>query len=165
MSNGIHPSLRKNHFQVLSVSTVCTDEEVRKAYLMLAKEWHPDINKAPEAAERFKAVSEAYEALKDEVKRSHYRAELQSVIAERYERSPFQSSYSHYRTEGGQGYWSRFRGTFRFGGGVRRAGAGLLLFGAPLFGIAAVLGLIMNQNSPKLVKDSEEKIDAWYNSK
>eukprot|EP01033_Poteriospumella_lacustris_P005440 gene5440-3879_t len=66
-----------DHFQVLGVSRTCNDDEVKKAYLKLAKEWHPDVNKAPEASDKFKVISDAYDNLKDEVRRSHYRAELQ----------------------------------------------------------------------------------------
>eukprot|EP01039_Chlorochromonas_danica_P012461 gene12461-14257_t len=84
-----------DHFQVLGVSRTCNDDEVKKAYLKLAKEWHPDVNKAPEASDKFKVISDAYDNLKDEVRRSHYRAELQ------YGRTPGQygqpGQYSPYQ--------------------------------------------------------------------
>ena len=46
--------------------------EIQKAYRKLARKYHPDVNKEPEAENRFKEIGEAYEVLSDTEKRSHY---------------------------------------------------------------------------------------------
>ena len=53
----------KNYHAILGVTRSSSEEEIKKAYRKLAKEWHPDINKSPEAEEKFKEINEAYEAL------------------------------------------------------------------------------------------------------
>ena len=52
-------------FAVLGLRSGASKTDVRQAYLRLAKQWHPDSNKDPGAAAKFKAISEAYEKLKD----------------------------------------------------------------------------------------------------
>ncbi|CAJ1410049.1 unnamed protein product [Effrenium voratum] len=54
------------HYVTLELTVTASQEDVRKAYLRLAKKWHPDKNhsNAAEAAERFKQVGAAYEALR-----------------------------------------------------------------------------------------------------
>ena len=57
----------------LSVPTKATPDEIRKAYRKLALQWHPDKNPGnPEAVEKFKEISQAYEVLSDEKKREKY---------------------------------------------------------------------------------------------
>ena len=64
---------KKDYYQVLGVSNSATSSEIKKAYLKLAKQFHPDKNKGDKEAERkFKEISAAYEVLKDEQKRSAY---------------------------------------------------------------------------------------------
>jgi len=58
------------YFQILEVSAISTKEEIKKAYLRLIKQWHPDkftndSKRAHEATERSKALNMAYEILKD----------------------------------------------------------------------------------------------------
>lgn len=61
-----------DHYEVLGVSRDATDDQIKKAYRKLARELHPDINPAPEAQERFKAVTHAYEVLSDASARQNY---------------------------------------------------------------------------------------------
>src|SRR4051812_31067678 len=49
-----------------------SEEDIRRAYRRLARQYHPDVNRTPDAEDRFKAVSEAYEVLRDPEKRSRY---------------------------------------------------------------------------------------------
>ncbi len=60
----------KDYHRILGVDRDASKVEVRKAYLELAKQCHPDVNKSPEAVDKFKAVSEAFEILSDDSKRA-----------------------------------------------------------------------------------------------
>jgi molecular chaperone DnaJ len=59
-------------YQILGVARTATQEEIRKAYRSLARQLHPDVNDDPEAGERFKEVTAAYEILSDPQKRRQY---------------------------------------------------------------------------------------------
>jgi len=62
----------KDYYKTLGVSRGSTQDEIKKAYFKLAKEYHPDVNKAPEAKEKFASINDAYETLGDEGKRRVY---------------------------------------------------------------------------------------------
>src|SRR5258708_12458072 len=65
-------STKRDYYEVLSVSRGCSDDDIKKAYRRLAMQFHPDRNNAPEATERFKEATEAYQVLSDAEKRSAY---------------------------------------------------------------------------------------------
>lgn len=65
--------MAKDFYQVLGVPDSATPAEVKKAYRRLAKQYHPDANpNNPQAADRFKEISEAHGVLSDTDKRKHY---------------------------------------------------------------------------------------------
>ena len=54
-------ALNKCPYETLGVSRRASDDEIKKQYKRLAKEWHPDRNESPSAAERFMQIQEAYD--------------------------------------------------------------------------------------------------------
>lgn len=63
---------RVEHYAVLGVDRNASQDDVRSAYRKLARQYHPDVNAAPDAAHRFKEVTEAYEVLSDPQRRQRY---------------------------------------------------------------------------------------------
>lgn len=62
----------KDYYAVLGVEPTAGDAEIKTAYRRLARKYHPDVSKEPGAEDQFKAVNEAYEALRDPQKRAAY---------------------------------------------------------------------------------------------
>ncbi len=62
----------RDYYEILGVSRTATQEEIQRAYRKLARKYHPDVNKAANAEDKFKELNEAYEVLKDPDKRSKY---------------------------------------------------------------------------------------------
>ena len=63
----------KDYYKILGVKENASEEEIKRAFHKLARKYHPDANpNNPQAAERFKGISEAYEVLSNKKKRAHY---------------------------------------------------------------------------------------------
>lgn len=62
----------KDYYRIMGVGREASQEEIKRAYRKLARKYHPDISKEPDAERRFKEVGEAYEVLKDPEKRAAY---------------------------------------------------------------------------------------------
>lgn len=62
----------KDYYEILGVEAGAGDAEIKTAYRRLARKYHPDVSKEAGAEEKFKAVNEAYEALRDPQKRAAY---------------------------------------------------------------------------------------------
>ncbi len=64
--------MSKSLYETLGVDSSASEEEIKKAYRKLARKYHPDINKSPEAEDKFKEINAAYEILSDQKKRTQY---------------------------------------------------------------------------------------------
>lgn len=62
----------RDFYDILGVKRGATADEIKRAYRKLARQLHPDVNKAPDAAARFAEVQEAYDVLSDEERRKQY---------------------------------------------------------------------------------------------
>ncbi|MBS7020690.1 MAG: molecular chaperone DnaJ [Firmicutes bacterium] len=63
---------KRDYYEILGVSKDASDAEIKSAFRKLAKKYHPDVSKEPDAAEKFKEAQEAYAVLSDKEKRSQY---------------------------------------------------------------------------------------------
>lgn len=63
---------QRDYYEILGVSRTATPDQIRSAYRKLARKHHPDVNKARDAADKFKEATAAYEVLSDPEKRKAY---------------------------------------------------------------------------------------------
>jgi molecular chaperone DnaJ len=75
---------KRDYYEALGVSRDATKDQIKDAYRKLALQYHPDRNKAPEAEERFKEISEAYAVLSDDQKRQQYDTLGRSDFSQQY---------------------------------------------------------------------------------
>jgi molecular chaperone DnaJ len=64
--------MAQDYYDLLGVSRDASDADIKKAYRKLARQYHPDVNDSPDAADRFKHIGTAYEVLSDPQKRATY---------------------------------------------------------------------------------------------
>ncbi|MFD1406875.1 molecular chaperone DnaJ [Kroppenstedtia eburnea] len=64
--------MSKDYYEALGVARDASSEDIRKAYRKMARQYHPDVNKSPDAEQKFKEVTEAYEVLRDPQKKANY---------------------------------------------------------------------------------------------
>jgi curved DNA-binding protein len=62
----------KDYYKILGVPRDAAADDIKKAYRRLARKYHPDVSREPQAEERFKELTEAYEVLRDPGKRNAY---------------------------------------------------------------------------------------------
>lgn len=98
---------KRDFYEMLGLSKNASDAEIKSAYRKLARKHHPDVDKSPGAAEKFKEVSEAYQVLSDSSKKKAY---------DQFGHAAFDRSSGF----GGAGAGGPFGGGFDpFGGGAR----------------------------------------------
>lgn len=85
---------KRDYYDVLGLSKGANEQDIKKAYRKLAKQYHPDINKEADAEDKFKEINEANEVLSDPTKRAAY------------------DQYGHAGMEGAQGFGQGFSGGF-----------------------------------------------------
>ena len=110
---------KKDYYEVLEVPRDADAKTIKRAFLKKARTLHPDVNKAPDAEERFKEVNEAYAVLSDDQKRANY-----DRYGDPNGPAGFGSDYvdvSDIFGGGGFGFGDIFDSFF--GGGAGRAGA------------------------------------------
>jgi len=62
----------RDYYKILGVARDASQDDIKRAYRKLARKYHPDVSKEPDAEEHFKQLQEAYEVLKDPQKRAAY---------------------------------------------------------------------------------------------
>jgi len=68
----MHRQPNSSLYQILELKPDASLNDIKAAYRRLAKIWHPDKNDAPEAAEKFKQINQAYEVLSNTSKKADY---------------------------------------------------------------------------------------------
>ena len=114
---------KRDYYEVLGVSKNASKEEIKDAYRKLAMQYHPDRNKAAEAEEKFKEISEAYAVLSDEEKRQQYDTLGHAGFDQRYTAEDIfrGADFESIFRDIGFGFGDLFRTFFGggFGGGFR----------------------------------------------
>ncbi len=64
--------MNNDYYEILGLDKGASVDEVKKAYRRLARKYHPDVNKAPDAEEQFKKINEAFQVLSDPKKKQQY---------------------------------------------------------------------------------------------
>lgn len=82
---------QKDYYKIMGLSQSATEKEIKVAYRRLARKYHPDLSKEAHATEQFQALGEAYEVLKDPIKRKAYDDErlYESEVNQRAHREPY----------------------------------------------------------------------------
>ncbi|RMH16816.1 MAG: J domain-containing protein [Acidobacteria bacterium] len=112
---------QKDYYSSLGVDRNASPEDIQRAYRKLARKYHPDVNRASGAEERFKEISEAYEVLKDPEKRKAYDRYGSAFQGAGGGGRGFDNVHFDFGDLGGGGFGSIFE-TFFGGRGRRRGG-------------------------------------------
>ncbi len=105
--------MAKSLYKTLEINENANESEIKKAYRKLARQYHPDVNKDPNAEEKFKEINSAYEILSDKEKKQQYDMQGDSMFGG-------QNFHDFSRSHGGAGAGSMediLREMFSNGGG------------------------------------------------
>ena len=111
----------KDYYEIMGLQRTATQDEIKRAHRKLARKYHPDVSKEPDAEARFKEVGEAYEVLRDPEKRAAY-DQLGSRWKAGQDFNPppdwhagFESAGAGFDTQGDASYSDFFESLFRQG--------------------------------------------------
>ena len=106
-----------DYYEILGVSKDATKDEIKSAFRKMARTLHPDVNKAPDAEEKFKELGKAYETLMDDEKRATYDRFGEEGLNQAgfSSQGPFANGFGDLS----EVFESFFGGGFGFGGGRR----------------------------------------------
>lgn len=144
--------LEKDYYAALGVSKTATKDEIKSSYRKLARKYHPDANKGdPQAEEKFKEISEAYNTLSDDKRRKEYDDA----------RSLFAAGGMRGGQGGGGGY--QFDLGDLFGGGASGGGAAGERIGDLFGGIFGQRGRTQQQQRARRGADVETEASLTFN--
>lgn len=116
-------TVRRDYYEVLSVTKTANGEEIKKAYRKVAMQYHPDRNPGDKAAEdKFKEAAEAYEVLSDSDKRARYDRYGHAGVAGSGAGGGFNGNMDDIFSQFGDIFGEDLFGSFFGGGGQRRGG-------------------------------------------
>lgn len=134
----------KDYYETLGVARDVSDDEIRKAFRQLSKKYHPDINHAPGAEQKFKEINEAYQVLSDPQKRAAY--------------DQYGSADGAQGGFGGQGFGGQ--GFSNFGGGSAQGFGGFDDIFSQFFGGGQGGG--QSANAPRQGADLQYRMDLTF---
>src|SRR4030065_2136199 len=110
---------KRDYYEVLGVPRESSKEQIKDAYRKLAMQYHPDRNKASDAEEKFKEISEAYAVLSDDEKRAQYDQLGHAGFDQRYTQEDIfrGADFDSIFRDMGAGFGLRDGFSFFFGGG------------------------------------------------
>jgi curved DNA-binding protein len=94
----------KDYYAVMGLKRDATEKDIKLAYRRLARKYHPDLNKEPDATEKFKELGRAYEVLKDPKKREAYDKYGQNWDQPQPSQQQGHPFYTHQSDAGGAGF-------------------------------------------------------------
>lgn len=83
----------KNYYDILGVSKKATEDDIKKAYRKLVRQYHPDVSNDPKADEKMGEINNAYETLKDPEKRKQYDLMLDNPFMRGGQGNPFAGGF------------------------------------------------------------------------
>ena len=119
----------KDYYETLGVAKTATQDDIKQAYRKLARKYHPDVSKLPDAEAKFKDINEANEVLKDPEKRAAY-DQVGSGYQAGQEFRPPPNWDEGFEFRGGEGQGGGFAGSFGGGEGFDTSDFFESLFGA-----------------------------------
>ena len=111
-----------DYYEILGIDRNASKDEIKSAFRKMARKWHPDVNKAPEAEAKFKELGKAYETLMDDDKRATYDRFGEDGLRDAgfNTQGPFAGGFGDLEEVFNSFFGGGFGGGFGFGGGRQR---------------------------------------------
>ncbi|QMT98754.1 DnaJ domain-containing protein [Mycoplasma tullyi] len=101
----MRPFVESNYYEILGVSETASKEDIKRAFRRLAREYHPDVNKAPDAEAKFKEINRAYSILSNETTRFDFDRRLKQRRAKAAAASTNNTTPFFYQRSQNQNYY------------------------------------------------------------